>query len=1200
MPAIGIKPLIQIFIYMYLCAMRLKSIEIKGFKSFAEKTVLNFDKDITGVVGPNGCGKSNVVDAIRWVLGEQKSKTLRLEKMDNIIFNGSSDKSAANYAEVSLVLENTKNILPTEFSSVTITRAIHRDGDSDYKLNGITCRLKDIRDLFMDTGISTDSYAIIELKMIDEILSDTENARRRLIEQAAGVSKFKQRKKETLSKLESTENDLIRVEDLLAEIQKNLKSLEVQARKAKQYKVIKEEYKELSVSIARLKIAHIDVAYTETTTQIKQWDDNMLQVDVLKKNLEATIEKEKLLIIDKEKSLSEQQKILNELLENIRTQENKQKIDEQKIGMLKVRKEQLALQSKSQTQQRQQLLESNIALEQKIVAEYMAFESLQTSVEALKTQLEHLREDNLNFRNEVDAKRKMWQDLRQQIFEAEKALSLKQAERTSLERSVQQSLFEEEERNKQIQLIQEEWDKSNDKITAQKLLVEQLILKEEKQNDEITTLDKKIEELKNQLLTVNRQLDAKNNEYKLTKNMIDNLEGFPESIKFLKKQASWLKDIPLLGDIIYTDPQYRIAIESVLQPYLTHYIADEELQAKQAVELLKNAGVGKANFLVLEYYDAVTPYRNPEMDSCIPAISVVETDEKYKNIIAHLLQGIYIVDDQKDIFSLQPQLKKNNGNLLIHTSGHLQLSTHQISGGSVGLFEGKRLGRQKNLEKLGIEIKKLDHDALQAKNDLQQQQQQLNQLKTNSYKRTIERETQALVQLEKDVLVKKSRIDSYAEATAKSKEKQENVNAVLSSVKSAILPLEKELQERKSLQEQVQKDYEAAEISLKTKADQFSAMQQKHNSENLLAIQKENLVKNFQQNLLFNTTQIQQLEQQQNFQEQEILQSDEEIQKLYKDIETCNLTLITLLEKKEKEQSSISSVENEYFLQKERIQSYEHQVRQHQQKLHDIDKEIALIKEKQNDLKLQLSILKERLSIEFKIDMQTLAEVSEIPTEDIDLLQNKLHQVNKKIDNFGEVNPMAEEAYNEMKERHDFITTQKNDLLQSKDSLLDTIQEIETTAKEMFMHTFKAVRDNFISVFRSMFTPDDSCDLILENPDNPLESNIDITAKPKGKRPQSINQLSGGEKTLTSLSLLFALYLYKPAPFCILDEVDAPLDDTNIKKFNDAIRNFSKNSQFIIVTHNKNTMASVDVIYGVTMVKKGISRVVPVDFSTLN
>ena len=1180
--------------------MRLKSIEIKGFKSFAEKTVLNFDKDITGVVGPNGCGKSNVVDAIRWVLGEQKSKTLRLEKMDNIIFNGSSDKSAANYAEVSLVLDNTKNILPTEFSTVTITRAIHRDGDSDYKLNGITCRLKDIRDLFMDTGISTDSYAIIELKMIDEILSDTDSARRKLIEQAAGVSKFKQRKKETLSKLESTENDLTRIEDLLAEIQKNLKSLEAQAKKARQYNTIKQEYKQLSIGIAQHKIAHIDTAYSGTASQIKQWQDKILLVEVLKQDLEAAIEKEKLLIIDKEKSLSEQQKLMNVLMEDIRNHENKQKIDEQKIAMLTVRKEQLTSQQKSQHSQRLQLLESNTALTQKIEEGQQHLGILQQSVDSLKQQLELIREQNLAFRTAVEEQRRQWQDLRQHIFETEKALGVHMAELAALERSAQQRLYEDEENKKQIQYIAEEWHRSNEKIQAQKLLIEQLQAKEDQQNNELSVLEKKMEEHKNHLLTINRQLDAKNNEYKLTKNMIDNLEGYPESIKFLKKQASWLRDVPLLGDIITTSQEYRVAVESLLQPYLTHYIVDEEIHAKQAVELLKNAGIGKAHFLVLSYFDAVKPTDSTSIEGAIPAMSVVEADEKYRNIIAHLLQGVYIVPDDTDIFAVQKDLKKNKGKLLISASGHLQVSSHLISGGSVGLFEGKRLGRQKNLEKLAAEIKQLDNEVLHTKNDVQQQQQQYQHLKNNSYQRTIERERQVLVHLEKDVLVKKSRMDSYAEATAKSKEKQESIAESIAKIKVIIVPLEKESKELKLQQEQRHKDYEASETSLKEKNEQHASAQQKYNSENLLTIQQENLVKNLQQNVLFNTTQIQQYEQQMALQDHEMKEAVTQITQLTNDIAAQNQLLVQLLARKEEEQASISSVENEYFLQKERIQSFEQQVRQHQQKLQEMDKEIATIKEAQGDLKLQLNILKERLAIEFKIDLQALAATTTAPQDDIDTLQAKLNQINKKIDSFGDVNPMAEEAYNEMKERHDFITTQKNDLVKSKDSLLDTILEIETTAKAMFMHTFAAVRENFISVFRSMFTPDDSCDLVLEMPDNPLESNIDITAKPKGKRPQSINQLSGGEKTLTSLSLLFALYLYKPAPFCILDEVDAPLDDTNIKKFNDAIRNFSKNSQFIIVTHNKNTMAAVDVIYGVTMVKKGISRVVPVDFSNLN
>ena len=310
--------------------MRLRSLDIKGFKSFAEKTQINFENNVTGIVGPNGCGKSNVVDAIRWVLGEQKTKALRLEKMDNMIFNGTKDKAAANVAEVSITLDNTRNLLPTEFSSVTITRTVERDGDSDYKLNGVSCRLKDIRDLFMDTGISTDTYAIIELKMIDQILSNVDNARRTLIEQAAGVSKYKTRKKETLAKLQATEGDLNRVEDLLFEIDKNLKALEHQAKKARQYKNYKEEYKVISIDLSKYELHGINESFILSNKEIEEHDDKRIEATTQMELLDANLEKEKLAVLEKEKTLSDQQKQLNSFLSQLQEKESQKKIDEQK------------------------------------------------------------------------------------------------------------------------------------------------------------------------------------------------------------------------------------------------------------------------------------------------------------------------------------------------------------------------------------------------------------------------------------------------------------------------------------------------------------------------------------------------------------------------------------------------------------------------------------------------------------------------------------------------------------------------------------------------------------------------------------------------------------------------------------------------------------------------------------------------------
>ena len=459
--------------------MRLKSLEIRGFKSFAEKTVINFDNDITGVVGPNGCGKSNVVDSIRWVLGEQKAKMLRLEKMDNIIFNGTKEKQASNFAEVSLTLDNTRNLLPTEFTSVTISRIIQRDGDSEYRLNGVTCRLKDIKDLFLDTGIGFDSYSIIELKMIDEILNDVDKARRRLIEQAAGVSKYKSRKRETMLKLDSTEADLNRVEDLLAEIEKNLKALEKQAAQARRYKKIKEEYKELSIQVAKYDLKEINDAYENIKIEIRAEEDKKLAIDTTIKQMEAELLRERKLIIDKEKSLSEQQKVLNNFIATIQEKEGDKRVLEQKINFLSERLKNLH----SQIELSKNLIAS---LENELYSSIKDHDGLETKIQVLevevaemKLKVENQRAQNLELRTNLESKRNSYLQFRQQLHEVEKNIAIKEANKESLKKNIQRNLFEKEERLKQVELLQNEVDTMDKNVRTQRSLLESLREKEE-------------------------------------------------------------------------------------------------------------------------------------------------------------------------------------------------------------------------------------------------------------------------------------------------------------------------------------------------------------------------------------------------------------------------------------------------------------------------------------------------------------------------------------------------------------------------------------------------------------------------------------------------------------------------------------------------------------------------------------------------
>jgi chromosome segregation protein len=762
-------------------------------------------------------------------------------------------------------------------------------------------------------------------------------------------------------------------------------------------------------------------------------------------------------------------------------------------------------------------------------------------------------------------------------------------------------MFENEERIKTLEGLRNDIAQTEDKIEKQKMLVDDLRRKEEENLEKIQVLEEKTEQLRQDLTNKNRTLDAKNNEFKLTKNMIDNLEGFPESIKFLKKNVNWLKDTPLLSDIIYSEEKYRVAIESVLQPYLNNFVVDTENEAINAIDVLSQSSVGKASFLILDYFKKTAVNSGQStLDNTKKAIDVVQVDEQFKPLLSYLLNGIYIADEGTDVNSIFDKIDNKKDIFIISNSGHLLKSDKQISGGAVGLFEGKRLGRLKNLEILEKEIKELETEVMHLKKITQDNYNELQHLKVNSFRNVIERESHQLQQVEKELVAKKSKIESEENSIGKITTQAQALHDQIEQLLLEIEPLQTLLGEHIGLANNHKTELDNLEIDFRKANELYNQFSQAFNQTNILFIQQENKLKSNQQTLTYKQHQLEENQNRLQTATTEIENAQLEIDILAESIEKLETELIESYKEKETQMQFLSEQETDYYKVKDGINAIEDAIREKNKNKQSIEQTIMNKKELLSELKLKLNVLKERLSIEFHIDADEFTATLELPETPKDDLADRLEKVKRRIENFGEVNPMAEEAYNEMNERFVFINTQKQDLVDSKENLLQTMLEIENTAKGQFLETFNAVRENFISVFRSMFTEDDNCDLVLVNPDDPLESEIDIIAKPKGKRPQGINQLSGGEKTLTALSLLFGLYLYKPAPFCILDEVDAPLDDANVRKFNEAIRKFSQNSQFILVTHNKSTMACVDSIYGVTMVKQGISRVVPVDFGSLN
>ncbi len=1176
--------------------MQLTKLEIKGFKSFADKVTINFDEGITGIVGPNGCGKSNVVDSIRWVLGEQKTRALRSDKMENVIFNGTKKRKPTQLAEVSLTFNNTKNLIPTEYSQVTITRRYYRSGESEYMLNGVPCRLKDITNLFLDTGIASNSYAIIELKMVDDILNDKDNSRRALFEEAAGISKFKIRKKETLRKLNDTDADLDRVEDLLFEIDKNLKQLERQAKQAERYYKLKDDYKKYSIGLAKKSVANQQKVYETLKKQIEQENDKKLSLNKQQAELEAAIEEAKTDLVKKEKLLSSRQKALNEHVSKIRSYESEKKIKNERQRFLNDRadslREQIEQDKKSNERARFSLESLNKEKDtaDKILAEVsLKLNKLQEEYESQKAQTQEVQERAQELSRKVSSNR-------EEQFQLNKTMEIKQIQQSTLKQELEKAAEDSSEQSTNL----DEFDKKLKEIASLKEEKEEefnkLKIKEEQIQSRIESSEKTVELIKEQLSQINRKLDAKTNEYNLTKSLVDNLEGFPEAIKFLKKSKSWAKDAPLLSDILTCPEDYRVTIENYLEPLMNYYIVETESQAYQAINLLSEAAKGKAYFFILDQFNKFKSSDTKIFPNATPATEIVEYDEKYKKLIQYILDNVYIAENNQ-IDELPDDV------IAISKSGKVTKKAFSVSGGSVGLFEGKRIGRAKNLEKLSEELKKLTKKLDQTQSDLQENVKQLEDLKASTVKHTLESIKDEVNKINQDYITIKTKQEQFASLLSSNVNKKEDIEEKLQILGEELAEIQPKYEESKGVLESIIEEYETAKEELDAASELLTERSAAYNQENILFHQQQNKVASIGQEISFKESTYENSKERIEKNTLTLGETDEEIKKLIQTSETNDDELVAMYEEKESIEMGVNEAEREYYNTRGHIDETEKQTREIGRQKESSDQFLMELNNKMNETKLQLNSVKERLSVEFNADLDAILEVNNQEDETLQLkeeeLKEKVEKLKSKIDNIGPINPMAMEAYQEIKERHDFIITQKEDLIKAKESLMTTINEIDSVAKETFMTAFDEIKENFMKVFRSLFTEEDDCDLRLSDPENPLDSSIEIMAKPKGKRPLTINQLSGGEKTLTATSLLFAIYLIKPAPFCIFDEVDAPLDDANIDKFNNIIRTFSKDSQFIIVTHNKRTMASTDIIYGITMIEQGVSRVVPVDLREL-
>jgi chromosome segregation protein len=1172
--------------------VRLKQLEIKGFKSFADKTIINLDNQITGIVGPNGCGKSNIVDAIRWVIGEHKIKSLRSEHLEDLVFNGSKSRNASGLAEVSLTFENTKNLLPTEFNTVTVCRKFYKNGDSEYRLNDVTCRLKDITNLFLDTGVSNDSYAIIELGMVDDIIKDKDNGRRKMLEQAAGISIYKTRKKEAKLKLDATEQDLNRIEDLLFEISNNLRTLESQARKAEKYLQIKEEYKNVSVELVKASLNEFNGTYQTLNSQQQGEVDKIIAIETSIATEDAQLQASKLELTKREEILHGLQKAFNDLQGNILKQESDKNLNAQRIEHLQQLKSNTELFLKDADRQIAEITKSVEHSTKRIQSETESLNALQQKMQTTRTTLDSKRESFDSQKTKLDELRKAFQALQMQHFEAEKLVAVADNTISNISNTKTQLRSENEKRTTEIDQLSKESKESASNSESKQKELELLIEKRDSAAQKILSTQELLENKRNELIEENRTLDSTQNEHSLLKSLVDSLEGYPDSVKFLANNSNWQTKNILLSDVMNVQDEYRIGIENYLENYLNYYVVETANDAYSAIQLLDKNQKGKAGFFILDEFtdEAIT---NLEQGS--NASNYVKVNAGYEKLVNSLLNNVIVVETEQNALEVT---QKNA--TVISRNGKLIRKGNTISGGAIGLFEGNKIGRMERLEKLNKTIEQLKASTQILKQNIADTHQlivgfnqELNEAAIKTLEQTINGLNNQTIQLNGKIENNQSVISQTNTRLEELNTQEKNTLESIKATKEKFGDLNKNIENKRT-------EITNNELTFKQVEGEYNKASEEYNQQNVVLTRQQGILSELKNEIEIRKNQLKDIEEKvvaNKVQLETTNQEEIETNTKFKEIENA---LHTNMQKKLSDEKELNTADAAFYVFRNEIAVIEAKLNAKRKEKESAETVLNDIKEKLTGMQLQLAGMKERLKVEFRIDIEEVLKGARETEDSIETMQEIVEKLRKRIENLGEVNPMAVEAFKEVKGRHDFIQEQKTDLVNAKESLLKTIEEVELTANQKFVETFNQVRENFVKVFQALFTELDHCDLKMVDPENPSETAIEIYAQPKGKRPSTITQLSGGEKTLTSTAFLFAIYLIKPAPFCVLDEVDAPLDDANVAKFTQMIRKFSDNSQFIIVTHNKQTMSTVDVIYGVTMQEAGVSKLVPVDFRSLN
>ena len=1180
--------------------MFLKSIEVQGFKSFANKMVFEFHKGITGIVGPNGSGKSNVADAVRWVLGEQSAKQLRGSKMEDVIFSGTESRKPLGFAYVAITLDNSDHQLAVEYDTVTVSRRVYRSGESEYKINGHNCRLKDVQELFFDTGIGKEGYSIIGQGQIDKILSGKPEERRELFDEAAGIVKYKRRKALTEKNLAEEQQNLSRVRDILYELEKQVGPLEKQSETARIYLKHRDTLKQYDANMYLLSFyqlkkdsAAIDEKMDIVSTQLKDSQENFEKIKSAYAQMEALMEQY-------DQKISQDQEVCNQqALEKQRLEGGKNVLVSKTDG-ISSKEEQfdaLILETEAGIEEKKKLSEESEKELKALEAELQELEQHKNSSEEA---LNSMSGTMTSLRDQIDSQNS---DIIEFLNEAANIKGRMQRYETMQE----QTQIRQSELNQKLIALQSEESSEGELVEAFKKEAQGIELELERLQAEQSACKKRAVKISDDLMKCREAFNAaeksfheESARYQTLKNITERYDGYGVSIrKIMERKSDYKGIIGVVADIIHVSKEYEIAIETALGGSISNIVTDNEQTAKSMIQFLKKNRFGRATFLPLT---SIRGRRAENADRICGeegviglASDLIRVDSQFGHLADYLLGRVFIVDHIDHALALA---KKYRYSLRIVTLEGESLNPGGSLSGGAYKNTGNLLGRHREMEELQKHVETLRKEGASLKQQINQLQSDKDSNKAAMEKNTAEESRLTLHQ--NTVRLRLKQVDESRGEHAKSIQDINRETAQIKTQQEQIRQFRQQLTVQMDELEAKKKNAEELVTSLTAKLEEISEQEKDFNSQTAdmrihyaNQVQKKSFIR---KSMDQNRSEIRHLQEKlADYRAQKaVFGSEKDAIRRQIDETEAQIAALTeemtksqaVLRQKTDERSKYAAEHKTFFAKREELS----------ETISQLDKEQFRLGSQKEKLEESRSQLSSYMWEEYALTYQTARELSDDALQELPLakLKKMTTDVKGQIKALGNVNVNAIEEYKAVAERYETMKTQHDDMVEAEEKLAGIIEDLNSSMQKQFKEKFMQIQKEFDRIFKLLFGGGKGT-LELADPENLLETGVIITAQPPGKKLQNMMQLSGGEKALTAIALLFAIQSLKPSPFCLLDEIEAALDDANVKRFAEYLHNLTKDTQFIVITHRRGTMNTADILYGITMQEKGVSTLVSVN-----